>query len=144
MAAQLNKSAVTFVVASIGLFVPVHVSAREIKDVTVLRYGLTSSKDDRLAEECKRFKPTKKQVRTFFLSAYSVPQYFGSHDRYAPCYATGTIVFDDFGEARWTITSGGVASLIWSEGDTVDLYKKNNGWFDPTACTYGLGDKGEC
>ena len=132
------------VIASCLFFFYTDASARTIKKISILESGVTNSSDQRLKEECKEFKPTVKQIRRFFLKAYPVPRYFGSHDRYSPCYASGTVVFDDFGTVKWTITSGGVASLIWSEGDIVDLYYKNNGWFDPTACTYGLGDNGEC
>ena len=119
--------------------------SRAILKVTILESGATMDTDKRIKNECRAFKPTVRQVKRYFERAYSAPRYYGGHDRYSPCYAAGTIVFDDFGKAELTITSGGAGSLIWSDEDIARVFYKDNGWFDPTACTYGHGsEEGEC
>ncbi|MFH5255488.1 hypothetical protein ACGTRS_30080, partial [Burkholderia semiarida] len=67
-----------------------------------------------------------------------------SHERYSSCYAAGTLKFDDGSSGKWDLSSSGVATFIFTRGDAVTLFYKNNKWYDPFACTYGLGDVGEC
>ncbi|MBO9648042.1 MAG: hypothetical protein J7605_05980 [Variovorax sp.] len=121
------------------------VDARIIKKVTIEETGLNANPNDEMfARDCKHFKPTATQIKSFFSKAYSVPRRWAINERYAPCYATGSIMFDDFGPARWSISSGGVGSLSWTDGDDVYLFYRHNNWVDPTACSYGTGDKLEC
>lgn len=119
--------------------------ARVIKNVTIEETGLNANPNDEMfARDCKHFKPTVAQIKNFFSKAYSVPRRWAINERYAPCYATGSIMFDDFGPAKWSVSSGGVGSLSWTEGDDVYLFYRHNKWVDPTACSYGTGDKLEC
>ncbi|MEJ8813337.1 hypothetical protein WKW77_19775 [Variovorax ureilyticus] len=119
--------------------------ARVIKKVTIEQIGLNSNPNDEMfSRDCKHFRPTVAQVKNFFSKAYSVPRRWAINERYAPCYATGSITFDDFGPAKWSISSGGVGSLSWTEGDDVYLFYKHNKWADPTACSYGMGDDLAC
>lgn len=119
--------------------------ARTITKVTIHASGLNANPNEKqLNDDCKRFRPTASQIRKFFTTAYSVPRMWAMQERYAPCYATGTIVFDGLPEANWSITSGGVGGLRWNDGDEAILFRRKNGWVDPTACTYGVGDKLEC
>ena len=126
-------------------FAPISASARTIKDVAILRTGVNMNpKEEWLNDACKKFRPTVRQVKNYFQKAYSVPRTYGTNERYAPCVASGTIVFSDFGKAEWAISSGGAGSLTWNEGDHVYLFYMKNKWFDPTACSYGAGDEGSC
>ncbi|PCE30005.1 hypothetical protein BZL54_22845 [Burkholderia ubonensis subsp. mesacidophila] len=116
--------------------------ARGVKSIEIHEYG--KSRDAEMAGACKKFRPTVKQVRNFFLRAYPVEGYMLSHERYSSCYATGALKFDDGSSGTWKLSSSGVATFIFTRGDVVTLYYKNNKWYDPFACTYGLGDVGEC
>lgn len=119
--------------------------ARVIKKVTIEETGLNANPNDEMfSRDCKHFRPTVAQVRNFFSKAYSVPRRWATNERYSPCYATGSITFDDFGPAKWSLSSSGVGSLSWTEGDDVYLFYRQNKWVDPVACSYGMGDELEC
>lgn len=144
---MVNSKKASSVILPIMLFAlcfPLRVTSREIKEVKILHSGITHNPDIRIQQECKKFKPTIQQIKRFFNKAYPVPRSFGAHDRYSPCYADGTIIFEKFGMVTWSITSGGVGTISWDKDEQVDVFYRNNGWYDPTACTYGLGDKGHC
>ncbi|WP_124471011.1 hypothetical protein [Burkholderia ubonensis] len=113
-----------------------------MKAVEIREYG--KSRDVAAVNACKKFQPTVKQVGNFFLKAYPVEGYMFSHERYSSCYAKGTLKFDDGSSGTWELSSSGVATFIFTRGDVVTLYYKNNKWYDPFACTYGLGNVGEC
>ncbi|MDM0031475.1 hypothetical protein QTI33_04895 [Variovorax sp. J22P271] len=138
----------TFFVAAFALpltLASVCANARTIKSVTISKTGINMNpKEEWLNNACKKFRPTARQVKNYFQKAYSVPRTYGTNDRYAPCVASGTIVFSDLGKAEWAISSGGAGSLTWNEDDHVYLFYKNNKWFDPTACSYGAGNEGNC
>jgi hypothetical protein len=145
MVTTKNASFVRSAIAVFALVISFQASSRTIKEINILESGVTTNTMEKgLTQQCKQFKPTIKQIKNFFSKAYPVPRRWASHERYAPCYAAGTIIFDDFGEASWSITSGGVGGITWAEGDTVILFYKNNKWIDPTSCSYGLGDTLEC
>ncbi|MDM0032873.1 hypothetical protein QTI33_12135 [Variovorax sp. J22P271] len=113
----------------------------------ILETGLNSYPGEAgLTEACKKFKPTASQIKDFFSKAYPVPGRFGAHERYASCYASGTMVFSDFGKVSWGLTSGGTATYTFDDGhdDTVQLYYRGYKWFDPTACEYGDGEVKVC
>ena len=116
--------------------------ARGVRDIEILESGKSREAD--ALEVCKRFRPTVKQIRNFFTRAYPVEGYMFSHERYSSCYAAGTLKFDDGSSGKWDLSSSGVATFIFTRGDAVTLFYKNNKWYDPFACTYGLGDVGEC
>jgi hypothetical protein len=84
------------------------------------------------------------QVRQYFNKAYPVPASLGAHDRYSPCYATGTIKFSDGNEGKWKIASGGTGTLFWNNGDAVTLFYRGYKWRDPFSCMYGLSSEPEC
>lgn len=119
---------------------------RAITKIVIEKDGQNLDKSDEIASDlCPKFRPTEKSLREFFLKAYPVPSVFMNHDRYSPCYAEGTVNFNDsksFGS--WRLYSSGTAVLRWDFGGEVHLMRKHNKWHDPFACTYGLGDEGEC
>lgn len=117
-------------------------NARSITRITISESG--KSEHDSVSSACEKFQPTIKQVRLFFSKAYPVESYIRTTERYSPCYAAGTIKFSDNSEGEWWLNSGGAASLTFSRGDNVKLLYKNNKWFDPFACMYGLSSEGEC
>jgi len=120
-------------------------NARTIQNVVILETGRNSnSSDQRLSEDCKKFNPTARQVKEFFTKAYIVPNRFVVHDRFSPCYASGTLEFSDYGKVNWSITSGGAGGISWYEGEGVYLYYRSYKWFDPMACTYGDGEVMRC
>ncbi len=127
------------------LGLPSHVSARTILRVSVSQSGLSAEPDDaNLTRACKRFKPTAKQVQAFFSKAYPVRRSYAVHERYSGCYATGTVVFSESGEARWSLSSGGAATIEWDTAEIVDVFYPRYGWHDPNACTYGSASAGDC
>ncbi len=119
---------------------------RAIRKITIEKVGQNLDKNDVVAAMlCPKFRPTEKSLRDFFLKAYPAPSVFMNHDRYSPCYAEGTISFNDsksFGS--WRLYSSGTAVLSWDFGGGVHLMRKTNKWYDPFACTYGLSDEPEC
>ncbi len=134
----------------IGLFallaVATPVEARTVKTLRIESTGLTDEtmKDEVAARACKSFKPTKRQVVDFFNKAYPVESYVLSQQRYSPCQAVGVLTFSDGSRGDWVLYSSGVAVFTFDRGDVVHLFNKPNRWHDPNACTYGLGEKGEC
>ncbi|WP_157645068.1 hypothetical protein [Burkholderia ubonensis] len=113
-----------------------------MKAIEIREYG--KSREGDTVNVCKKFQPTVGQVRNFFLKAYPVEGYMFSHERYSSCYAKGILKFDDGSSGTWELSSSGVATFIFTRGDVVTFYYKNNKWYDPFACTYGLGDVGDC
>src|ERR1700756_4629444 len=59
--------------------------------------------DPMVAEWCKKFKPTVKQVKRFFSNAFPIEGRIVHHDYYSPCYATGTVSFPDSSSGKWVI-----------------------------------------
>ena len=142
---MVTSRIVIFLIASSLAMLSCQANARTIRDVIILESGRSADPDDpNLSRACKKFRPTAKQVKEFFSKAYPVPKRFAVHERYSACYATGTINFDDFGTVRWTLSSGGTATIKWDEGEIVDVFNKKNGWYDPNACAYGLSSEIEC
>ena len=118
---------------------------RTVIEVTIEAVGLNGDPPERnSAEGCMAFKPTVPQVEHYFKHAFPVEGYMITTDRYSPCYATGSVTFSDNSSATWRLYSSGVASFFFNSNDHVYLYYKHNRWIDVTACTYGLGDEGDC
>lgn len=149
---MVNKSSLLFVIlAFVFLFgKSADVQSREVKSVVVGEVGKTlktyikKEGDDMLAGQCKSFKPTVEQIGLFFSKAYPIPGVISMHERDSPCYSAGSVVFEDGLSGEWILYSSGTAKLEWARGGSVDLLYKYNDWHDPFACTYGLGDEGEC
>ncbi|MBO9649630.1 MAG: hypothetical protein J7605_14055 [Variovorax sp.] len=119
--------------------------ARTVTKLKIEAVGLNRDPPERHSdEECKRFRPTLKQVKNYFNRAYPVEGYMVTTERYSPCYATGTLEFSDGHFGTWRLDSSGTSSFTFNRGDQVFLFYKHNQWFDPTACTYGMGDVGRC
>lgn len=116
--------------------------ARDVQHVEILETGM--SRDDEAIEYCKKFRPTKKQIKNFFSKAYPVEGYVLSHERYSSCYATGALTFADGSSGKWKLSSSGVATFAFARGDVVTLFHRKNRWHDPFSCTYGLSDQGKC
>jgi hypothetical protein len=135
--------ATAFLVASACFFTSTS-HARKVANVVIEKTG--QSRDPQEAKHCAKFQPTVVQVKRFFSKAFPVTQRVVLHDWYSFCYAKGTLSFLEGSESHWnwTLYSGGTAIIDWAEGDTVYLYNgRNNGWFDPEACSYG-GNVDEC
>ncbi|AXF77026.1 hypothetical protein LU604_04430 [Erwinia tracheiphila] len=119
----------------------------KVKTLTEIETGLTvswSSKDENIKDECKKFQPTREQILSFFNKAQRVEGVVVNEDRYTPCFATGRLTWRDGTSAGWSLYSSGTASLSLDNGETLHLYQRDYHWFDPTECTYGMGDEGEC
>jgi hypothetical protein len=109
---------------------------RKIANVVIEKSGQTL--DSQYAEHCSKFQPTRTQVARFFSKAFPVTKRIVLHDWSSSCYAEGTIAFVDGWVWDWTLYSGGTATITWVGEETVYLYNgRNNGWFDPEACSYG-------
>lgn len=123
-----------------------HADARTVKFLKIESTGLTDEKlkDEAAARACRKFKPTKNQVISFFNKAYPVESYVLSQERYSPCQAVGVLKFSDGSTGNWVLYSSGVAVFTFERGDVVYFFSKPNKWHDPNACTYGLGEKGVC
>jgi hypothetical protein len=134
----------TWVVIASMVVLPIPVHARTIQKIVIESLGQSDIAEDPPSGGCRSFRPTPKQVREYFNKAYPMPAHFGAHERYSPCYASGTIEFDDKTSGRWKLTSGGTSTLRWDSGDAVTLFYRGYKWNDPFACMYGLSDEGEC
>ena len=136
----------SLLVLSAALLMTGIVQARTIKHVEIDAVGLNleSVKNQNATEACKKFKPTKEQVIKFFSRACPVESYILTTERYSSCYAKGSLTFSDGSFGTWILYSSGTALFTFNRGDVVNLLYKNNNWHDPYACTYGLGDKGQC
>ncbi len=134
--------AITLTLAGPGLLY-----AREILDVRIKSTGLNdeSLNDEHEERACKKFKPTKSQVLRFFKRA-KPPEDKSKllHERYSSCAAEGTIRYTDGSSGQWVLFSSGMAYVTFGDGVVIDLFYRKNGWHDPYACTYGLGDEPEC
>ena len=120
------------------------IKARTIAEISISETGKSDDDNERENTACKDFKPTKNDVRRFFLKSYPVPAKIGLHDRYSPCYAKGSIEFSDNTRGTWKISSSGNGTLYWDTGDIDHLFHRDYKWNDPFACTYGLASEGEC
>lgn len=119
----------------------------KVKTLTDIDTGLTVSwllKDENIKEECSKFQPTREQILKFFNKAQRVEGFVVTKDRYTPCFTSGQITWRNGSSASWNLYSSGTASLLLDNGETIYLYQRDYHWFDPTECTYGLGDEGEC
>ena len=145
MVSAKTRWLVRFSIALAVLALSCQANSRTIGKIQILQTGINATPNEaQLTKDCKLFKPAVNQIRNYFTKAYIVPHRFGLHERYAPCYAIGTLEFSDFGKVSWTLTSAGVGSIKWDEGEIVDLYYRGYKWVDPTACSYGLGDVLDC
>lgn len=106
--------------------------------------GQSDDTGERDVAACKGFKPRVAEVKAFFLRSHPVPAKFVLHERYSPCHAKGAVEFSDNTRGGWKISSSGAGVLFWDTGETVHLFYRDYKWSDPFACTYGLGDEGEC
>lgn len=106
---------------------------RKIENLTIESSGLSlNESDEMMVSACKRFRPTFRQLRSFFLSSYPVPGVYMANDFYSDCYATGTISFNDNkSSGKWILYSTGVARIDWNHGGNVYLLYKRNKWHDP-------------
>jgi hypothetical protein len=109
--------------------------ARDIKSLKIDSVGL-SEVEDEYVDNCKLFKPTKKQVALYFSKSYPVDNKLSVHKFWSPCHAKGTIEFVDGNKGTWILKSSGIAIITWvNSGDVVLLYRGNK-WNDPFVRTY--------
>lgn len=71
------------------------IKARTITSIVISEVGKSDDDNELENKYCKSFRPTKNDVRHFFLKSYPVPAKIGAHDRYSPCFAKGSIEFSD-------------------------------------------------
>lgn len=122
--------------AAVLAIAPSMACARPVQEVVITATGQSEIKD--LAELCRTFKPTVRQVERYFARSYHVDGRWSDKVFYSPCYAEGTVKFKDGNSGKWILTSGGVAEITWDANGRVVLYHdhKRNGWFDPYADMY--------
>jgi len=118
---------------------------RTVTGIQITEVGKSDDDNDELEKKyCKAFKPSRSEVKRFFLNAYAVPAKMGAHDRYSPCYAKGSVEFSDNTRGKWKLSSSGNGTLFWDTGDVAHLFHRGYRWNDPFACTYGPTSEGEC
>ncbi|WBF47639.1 hypothetical protein [Serratia rubidaea] len=113
----------------------------DVQDSGIIYKGRSSVEK----EGCRLFVPSKAQVVNFFNQAKTLPEGGAiEHEYYSPCIAIGKIVFKDGSTGRWTLQSSGFGYVTFEDQKTTYFFYKNNSWFDPFACTYGVGDEPKC
>lgn len=94
---------------------------------------------------CRLFTPNKAQVVDFFNQAKTFSEGGAiEHEYYSPCIAIGKIAFKNGTAGRWTLQSSGFGYVTFENKKTTYFFYKHNSWFDPFACTYGVGDEPKC
>jgi hypothetical protein len=109
------------------------VHARQANAVAIERTGLSEHDDEYSVALCKRFRPTTAQVRKFLEHARDVETHVHTHDRYSPCYATGTVEFAGGLKGRWQIHSGQTGVLRTDDKRAATLLCLTCRWVDPFA-----------
>jgi hypothetical protein len=123
---------------------PVHVMSRTTSAVQIEEIGASRYPDKESVEKCQTFTPTLKQVTHYFDNAYPVEADVALLERATPCYATGSLRFNDGTSGAWVLFSSGTASFTFQRGDHVTFYYPHIPWYDPTNCTYGQEEKKKC
>ena len=103
----------------------------EIKTIAVTESGRSEHTDDYATGLCKRFEPTSAQIRMFIEQAREVDSRVHTHDRYSPCYASGTVEFEDGTTGTWRIHSGRTGILRMGQGPAMTLQCRRCRWPDP-------------
>jgi hypothetical protein len=110
--------------------------ALHIKSFSISESGKSEHSDDYAAALCKRFEPTPAQLRMFIEQGQQVESRVHTHDRYSPCYASGTVDFDDGTTATWHIHSGRTGVLRMDHGPAMTLQCSRCRWTDPFKGAY--------
>lgn len=139
----INRVGPVFLVLTLCIFTR-NCHARTVTNIEIKAVGMNNSNDKNAAGACKQFRPTKNQIVRFFNKAYPVEAHMLTEERYSSCYAEGKLDFSDGHSGKWILYSSGIATFIFTRGDVVYLFRKNNKWHDPYSCTYGLSEKAEC
>ena len=144
---MVKQKNILLAILSCVVFFSNQVNGREIIDIKVKDIGQYDEgrgyKNER--ESCKHFRPTKKQIISFFNIAKESKESGNLlHEYYSPCLSSGTIKFKDGSSGDWTVQSSGLAFAILDNGESLVFFHKDNQWTDPYACTYGLGNDPIC
>lgn len=133
MAARIShRSKACLILSSCFALLSFSSVAREVTRIGVEATGLYEhDSDPTVSIDCKKFRPTVRQIKHFFSRAYPVEGYVFMHSKYSPCYAKGSIDFADGHFGKWVLSSGGAASLTFNRGDHVTVYYPRNEWIDP-------------
>jgi len=107
-----------------------------IKTVAIIESGRSEHADDYAVGLCKHFEPTTTQVRTFIEQAREVNSRVHTHERYSPCYASGTVEFEDGTTGTWRIHSGRTGILRVDPQPALTLQCRRCRWTDPFAGGY--------
>ncbi|WP_034946507.1 hypothetical protein [Erwinia oleae] len=119
-------------------------SDRKIVSIEINETGKSEDDAENVKSGCRNFIPDMKDIRAFFLNSQPVPLSFIVRDRYSPCYATGSVEFNNSFRGRWKIYSSGGGVLFWDTGDKVSLFYKRYTWRDPFECIYDAVDEEDC
>lgn len=120
--------------------------ARTVSHLNIEKTGLLYEGHNEESEKtaCKLFRPEQNQlVRFFSLASESKESGTLLHEYYSPCFAVGTVVFDDGSSGRWNLQSSGLGFVFFNTGEQAVFFHRDNQWTDPYLCTYGLSDEPE-
>lgn len=128
------------------IIIPNLTEARTVKNIEIEATGEASNDATSIGEvnACKKFRPNKMQLIKYFDLAEESSELSKINKYYSSCISYGYVEFDDGASGKWIILSSGVGTVTLPSGKSINFFHKNNGWEDPYACTYGLGDKPEC
>lgn len=131
---KMVRPAASIVVCLAACLMALPVHARSVKKIVIDATGL--SEINNTSHVYESFRPTMAQLRRYFSRAYPVDHYWRPKKFYSPCYATGTVEFSGGNSAAWSVSSSGLAEVVWSiKGRTIVFYP-SNGWHDPFAGMY--------
>lgn len=136
-----------FIIMVLFVLVSVSVPARTVRYVDIQASGLYDEEqnDKNDEKECQVFQPTRQQILEFFNDAKETEESGNLlHEYYSPCLAKGIIIFKDGAYGKWIIQSSGLGYVTFDNNLTRWFFHKNNNWFDPYACNYGLSDELTC
>lgn len=134
------------VIPAMLCLIPGFIQAKTVADIQINKVGIAYSDSKNINEikACKQFKPSQTQLINYFNTAEESTENKWMHEYYSACISTGHITFSDGMTGRWTVQSGGLGYVTTADKKTIYFFRKDNGWNDPNACTYGLGDEPEC
>lgn len=140
---MVNKSVIVPVILCL---LPGFIHAKIVTEIQINKVGIAYSDSKNINEikACKQFKPSQIQLIDYFNTAEESIENKWMHEYYSACISTGHIKFNDGMTGRWTIQSSGLGYVTTADKKTIYFFRKNNGWNDPNACTYGSGDEPEC
>lgn len=102
-----------------------------VKAIVITESGRSEHSDDYAVALCKRFEPSAAQVRMFIEQAREVDSRVHTHERYSPCFASGTVEFENGMSGAWRIHSGRTGTLRVGPSEGMTLQCRSCRWSDP-------------